>query len=197
MMKKAVIVLSILFLVGLGTACQSSSSEFAANRVSETHLQEALINSFNLQWFEDCCRFQDMVKKIAESSSGDKRSADYLLGYIDCDTKAQPRYIKIIYTSQKGLNEPVLPQELNSRFADFFNAKAAYQRNLKKVLQEKGQFPTDRSFQQNTETLVSLSDSLFVKTKDIGKGDSLTKFQTTLKKATECFDAAFPDSTSK
>ena len=191
MKKTAVGFLSLI----LCFCCSCASPAAVSSNSGEVHLQEALVNSFNLQWFEDCCRFQDFVKKAAGPT--DEKTAEYLLGYIDSDSNAQPKYINIIFTSQKGLKKPVLPQTLNQSFADFFTAKTKFQENLKTCLQQTKHLPVDSSFQQNTQELASLSDDLFVRINEIQGGDGLTKFQKTLEHAAECMNAAFPDSVSK
>jgi hypothetical protein len=177
-------------------ACTSSNPVISSNS-GESHLQEALINSFNLQWYEDCSRFQDLVKKAAAAKSTEKGAADYLLGYIDCDSNAQPKYINIIFTSQQALKKPVLPQQLNQPFTDFFTAKTKFQTNLKAYLQKEEHLPTDGSFQKNMQELASLSDDLFVRINEIQSGEGVEKFKKTLEQAAECMDAAFSDSVSK
>lgn len=191
-MKKSVACILFILLMCFCFGC-SSSSHIQQSAPNETRIHDTLSNLFTYQWYDDCCRFQDMLKTISGTKLKNKTSADYLQGYINCDSDSKHRYIYVIYSSQKELAKPVLSQQLNQSFADFFAAKSQYQEKLQDYLLKKGQLPIDSIFQKNTQELVGLSSDLFVNASQIAGGSGLTQFQNNLKRSTDYLKAAFSE----
>lgn len=187
MKKAAIVVLAIVF--GCLCACSSySSSTSSSIPKSEVHLQEALRNSFALNWFDEMRKLENTVKY----SLAQDKSPGYLLGYIDSDLNTRSSYLKIIFTSQSGLSSKMISKDLETALGDFSVAKTGYLQNLQKTLTKNKAIPVDQNFQSNSKKLADLMDDLFVSVSDLKNEDTCLTFQHNLEKATAYMEAAFP-----
>jgi hypothetical protein len=200
MKKAAIVVLAIVF--GCLCACSSygsgaglhtadNSSERTSIPKSEVHLQEALRNSFTLNWFDEMRRLENIVKYSVSQDNLDKKSPEYLLGYIDSDLNTHSN-LKIIFTSQSGLSSKIIPKNLETALGNFSVAKTGYLQNLKETITKNKAVPANQNFQSNSKKLADLMDDLFVSVSDLKNDDTCLTFQHNLEKATAYMESAFP-----
>jgi phosphomannomutase len=195
MKRVAIVVLAIV--LGCLSACSSrgneggsqtfeNSSEKSSIPKSEVHLQEALRNSFTLNWFDEMRKLEDIVK-FSVTADG----PEYLLGYIDSDLNTHSN-LKIIFTSQSGLSGKIIPKNLETALGNFSVAKTSYLQNLRQTLSKNKTTPMNPDFQTNSKKLATLIDDLFVSVPDLKNEDTCLTFQHNLEKATAYMEAAFP-----
>jgi hypothetical protein len=206
--KKAAVVVFVIML-GCLFACSSDHNEgrFQTSEISdryssnanlqldlqpEIHLQEALINTFTLNWFDEIRRFEDIVKDSVALDRSERKSPEYLLGYIDSDLNTRSNYLKIIFNSQTGLNNKIISKNVQTDLADFSIARTNYLQNLQKSLIKSKKVPADQNFQSNSQKLAKLMSDLFVSVSDLRNEDTCLTFQHNLENAAAFMKAAFP-----
>ncbi|WP_129588159.1 hypothetical protein [Clostridium minihomine] len=122
-----------------------------------------------------------------------EKSPDYLVGYLESNKSARENYLKVIYTSQKGLQKKLITDDTKEKLDLYRTAKSDYLQKLKKQIETENQIPQEEAFQSNTKELAVLIPYININANELRKSEEAQAFRENLEKATQYLKDAFPD----
>ncbi len=186
-----IIVSSLSFTIVLFSFSSCNTQNSFEKNDAETHLSEAMVNTFSFDWFDECTYLQDLAEMTTDKSK--EKSPDYLVGYLESNKSARENYLKVIYTSQKGLQKKLITDDTKEKLDLYRTAKSDYLQKLKKQIETENQIPQEEAFQSNTKELAVLIPYININANELRKSEEAQAFRENLEKATQYLKDAFPD----
>ena len=186
-----IIVCSLSFVIVLFSFNSCNTQNSLEINDAETHLSEAMVNTFSFDWFDECIYLQDLAEMTTDKSK--EKSPDYLVGYLESNESARKNYLKVIYTSQTGLEKKLITDDTKEKLDLYRAAKSDCFQKLKKQIETENQIPQEEAFQSNTKELAVLIPYVNINANQLRKSEEAQAFRENLEKATQYMKDAFPD----